>query len=207
MHQISISWLTQGHQNTERHLQLLWPFRLTIWHPLSGIAWLPFLPSGLPPTCSSWHLSSVSDTAAHQFFTFLIFQLTHLQFTTLFLIYLVLGSTLQGLGFSCCLSLELGCNLQERCLCIGQLPEFDWMASNQSQIRSCLWQLGWVLNSSLERRGSSKITSLGCQSVLPFFFFSFLSVFQSRTLNQLGMAIHVIFITTGFDYIQKITFV
>lgn len=205
MHQISISWLRgiriqrdiyscYGHSG--------WQFDTT----LSGIAWLSFLPSGLPPTCSSWHLSSVSDTAAHQFFTFLVFQLTHLQFTTLFLIYLVLGSTLQGLGFSCCLSLEWGCTCRRDVCALGNyLSLIEWIKS--IAIRSCLWQLGWVLNSSLERQGSSKITSLCCQSVLPLFFFSFLSVFQSRTLNQLGMAIHVIFIPTGFDYNPKITFV
>lgn len=184
MHQISISWLRgiriqrdiyscYGHSG--------WQFDTT----LSGIAWLSFLPSGLPPTCSSWHLSSVSDTAAHQFFTFLVFQLTHLQFTTLFLIYLVLGSTLQGLGFSCCLSLEWGCTCRRDVCALGNyLSLIEWHQINRNTIMSLTTRMGLEFQPGKARQQQDHFPLLSiCSS---FIFFFFLKCFSVKDIEPTG---------------------
>lgn len=104
------------------------------------------------PTSSSWHLSSLSDTAAYQVFTishfstcpFTVCQSPSHCFRSKF--------QLPRLGFSCC--------WRRDCLC--QRFDFDRMASNQSQRSEFddISELGGVFNSSLVRQQQSLLLAV-----------------------------------------------
>lgn len=171
MHQISISWLRgiriqrdiyscYGHSGWQFDTHCL-AYSLT---PLSPI-WVASHLFKLTPFICFRHSSD-------QFFTFLIFQLTHLQFTTLFLIYLVLGSTLQGLGFSCCLSLEWGCTCRRDVCALGNyLSLIEWHQINRNTIMSLTTRMGLEFQPGKARQQQDHFPLLSICSSFLFFFF------------------------------------
>lgn len=133
MDQISISWVRQGHQNIERHLQLLWLWlvhvRLTTWHTLSLTCFklAPF---------TSFRYSSLSSLHHFSFFNLPIYSLpVTISFPSSWV------PTSKAWVF-------MLLSLKERLSVHWATTDLDRMASNQSQ-------LGGVLNSSLVRQQQS----------------------------------------------------